>query len=289
MNVGFVGLGTMGRPVALHLLHGGYDVGVFARRPAALAPLVAEGATAYPSARELAAHSDVVFTMVTATPDVEEVLFGPAGIAAGGRPGLLVIDMSTIAPAATRDFAARLASKGIDMIDAPVSGGPDGARNGTLTIMAGGSADAVTRARPLFECFAKTSVHMGDCGAGQTTKACHQLLLLITAEGAAEALTLASRSGLDAVKVQQVMMTGIASSRVLDRFGSRMAAREFADGLPTRLYRKDLQIVLDLAAQSRVSLPAGELTMKHIRRLMDAGRGDADLSVLITAIDEAAD
>jgi 2-hydroxy-3-oxopropionate reductase len=262
---------------------------VYARRPEALPPLVAAGASLYQSASELAAHSDVVFTMVTATSDVEEVLFGPAGIAAGGRPGLLVIDMSTIAPAATRDFAARLARKGIDMIDAPVSGGPDGARNGTLTIMAGGSVDAFNRARPIFACFGKAIFHLGECGAGQTTKACHQLLLLITAEGAAEALTLARRNGVDPVKAQQVMMTGIASSRVLDRFGSRMAARNFSEGLPTRLYRKDLQIVLDLASASGVTLPAGELTMQHIRRLMDAGRGDSDLSVLITAIDDRAD
>ena len=285
MNIGFIGLGTMGRPVALHLMRRGHSMGVCARRTATLEPLLAEGAAGHSSPSDLASHSDVVFTMVTATADVEEVLFAPTGVAAGGRPGLMVIDMSTIAPAAAREFASRLAKKEIELIDAPVSGGPDGARNGTLTIMAGGSLEAFTRARPLFECFGTTILHMGGSGAGQTTKACHQLLLLITAEGAAEALTLASRNGVDPVLAQQAMMSGIASSRVLDRFGARMAARQFADGIPARLYDKDLKIALDLARASGLDLPAGELTMEHIRRLTDSGLGDADLSALITVIE----
>ena len=285
MNIGFIGLGTMGRPVASHLMRHGHSMGVYARRSAALEPLRAEGATVYSTPGDLASHSDVVFTMVTATADVEEVLFAPAGVASGGRPGLMVVDLSTIAPATARDCASRLAGQGIEMVDAPVSGGPDGARNGTLTIMAGGSREAFGRARPLFECFATTILHMGGSGAGQTTKACHQLLLLITAEGVAEALTLASRNGVDPALAQHAMMSGIASSRVLDRFGSRMAARQFADGIPARLYRKDLEIVLDLARSSRLTIPAGELTMEHIRRLMDSGLADADLSALITVIE----
>src|SRR5207253_2338861 len=138
-----------------------------------------------------------VVTMVTATADVEQVMFGAEGLASGGRAGLLVVDMSTIAPVATREFAARLAERGIDMVDAPVSGGPDGARQGTLTIMAGGRPEAFARALPLLECFGSTILHMGPSGAGQATKACHQLLLLVTAEGVAEALTLAQRSGVD--------------------------------------------------------------------------------------------
>jgi 2-hydroxy-3-oxopropionate reductase len=287
MNVGFIGLGTMGQPVALHLMRHGHSMGAYARRAASLEPLLTQGATAYRTPSELAAQSDVVFTMVTATADVEEVLFAPAGVAASGRRGLLVIDMSTIAPAAARDCASRLAEKGMEMIDAPVSGGPEGARSGTLTIMAGGSLEAFNVARPLFECFATTILHMGASGAGQTTKACHQLLLLITAEGVAEALTLARRSGVDPVLAQKAMMSGIASSRVLERFGARMATRQFADGIPARIYRKDLEIVLDLAGQSRLTIPAGELTMEHIRRLIDNGLGDADLSSLITVIERS--
>jgi 2-hydroxy-3-oxopropionate reductase len=287
MQIGFIGLGTMGQPVAQHLMRHGHAMGVYARRAAALDPLLAAGAVAYQTPRELAAHSDVVFTMVTATADVEEVLFAHTGIAAGGRRGLTVVDMSTIAPAAAREFAARLAERGIALVDAPVSGGPEGARNGTLTIMAGGSPESFDRVRPLFECFGATILHLGAAGAGQTTKACHQLLLLITAEGAAEALTLARRSGVDPVMARQAMMSGIAASRVLDRFGARMAQRQFAAGIPARIYRKDLQIVLDLAREARVSLPAGELTMQHILELVERGRGDEDLSALITVVEGA--
>lgn len=247
---------------------------------------MAGGARACTTPAEVAASVDVIFTMVTATADVEQVLFGEQGIASGANTGLLVIDMSTIAPLAAREFAASLAAQGVDMVDAPVSGGPDGAKNGALTVMAGGTADAFGRARPLFECFGTTIVHVGASGAGQVTKACHQLLLLITAEGTAEALTLAQRNGVDPALARQVMMAGIASSRVLDRFGGRMVAREFENGISARLYRKDLGIVLDLARAVGAALPAGTLTMEHIQKLIDTGRGDADLSALITVIEE---
>ena len=271
--------------MALHLMRAGHSLGVFARRPDALDTILAAGAKNFASPHELAAHCDVVFTMVTATGDVEQVLFGDAGVASGGHPGLLVIDMSTIAPLAAKDFASRLEMMGIAMLDAPVSGGPDGARQATLTIMVGGTEEAFERARPLFECLGKTILRMGPSGSGQATKACHQLLLLITAEGAAEALTLAQRCGVDPVLAQQVMMTGIASSRVLDRFGSRMAARQFENGIAARLYRKDLQIVLDLARTVGVELPAGAVTMEHIARIVARGRENEDLSVLITEVE----
>lgn len=286
-RVGFIGLGAMGRHVALHLRRHGHEVCAFARRPESLLALTAAGASTAASARELAEKSDVVFTMVTATADVEHVLFGEDGVAASARAGLLVVDMSTIAPAAARTFATRLAASGTDMVDAPVSGGPEGARDGTLTIMAGGTPDAFSRALPFFECFGSTILHMGPSGAGQATKACHQLLLLITAEGVAEALTLAARSGVDPVLVQQAMMSGIASSRVLDRFGRRMAARAFEDGISARLYRKDLQIVLDQAERVGLATPAGEVAMRHLQWLVDEGHGDLDLSALITAFEKA--
>lgn len=275
----------MGRPVAQHLMQRGHAMSVFARRAEAAAPLVAAGAEVRRTAADLAANCEVVFTMVTATPDVEHVLFGPHGVADGAQKGLLVIDMSTIAPLAAADFAGRLASRGVDMLDAPVSGGPEGARNGVLTVMVGGTVSAFERAHPLFECFGATILHMGQWGAGQATKACHQLLLLVTAEGVAEALALARRNGVDPALARQAMMAGIASSRVLDRFGGRMATRDFADGISLRLYRKDLQIVLDFARAAGAGTPAGELTMGHIQRLIDEGKGDLDLSALITALE----
>jgi 2-hydroxy-3-oxopropionate reductase len=286
MKVGFIGLGAMGRPVAQHLIRHGHELTIFARQAEVRDALVAAGARAAASPAEVAGASDVVFTMVTATSDVEQVLFGPGAFGEAARRGLLVVDMTTIAPRAAREFAQRLAAQHVDMVDAPVSGGPDGAKNGALTIMAGGTREAFAKAQPLFECFGKTIVHVGASGAGQVTKACHQLLLLVTAEGVAEALTLAVRNGVDAAIAREVMLAGIASSRVLDRFGDRMAARAFTDGISIRLYKKDLGIVLDLAREAGISLPAAELTMDNIRRLFDRGRADDDLSVLITALDE---
>jgi len=287
-RIGFIGVGTMGAPIVGHLLAHGRTVTAYARRPEALAPVVARGARPADSPAAVAAVSDIVFTMVTATTDVEQVLFAGEGIASGARSGVLVVDMSTIAPDAAREFAARLDRGQVSMLDAPVSGGPDGAKQGTLTVMAGGPAEAFQRARPHLECFASNLFHLGPNGAGQVTKACHQLLLLITAEGAAEALALAARGGVDPEQVRQVLMTGVASSRVLDRFGRRMAAREFSDGISVRLYRKDLQIVLDAARSLGASTPAGTLTMTRLRRLMEEGRGTDDLSALITVVEDEA-
>jgi 2-hydroxy-3-oxopropionate reductase len=287
MKVGFIGLGTMGRPIAQHLMRKGHSATVFARRPEVLVPLVAEGASTSPTPAGVAEASEVVFTMVTATHDVEQVLFGPHGILEGAHSGLLVVDMTTIAPRAAMNFAPTLAAAGVDLLDAPVSGGPEGARNGTLSVMVGGTPEAFARAKPLLECFGKTILHMGASGAGQATKACHQLLLLITAEGVAEALLLAQRSGVDPALARQAMLAGIASSRVLDRFGERMATRNFDNGISLRLYKKDLQIALDFARSAGAALPAGELTMAHIQRLVDKGLADADLSALITALENA--
>lgn len=285
MRLGFIGVGTMGAPIVGHLLRHGHQVIVFARRPEALAAVVASGAVAAPSAAVVGAQADAVFTMVTGTADVEAVIFGPEGLAGGLTQGALAIDMSTVSPTATRAWAERLQRVGIDFVDAPVSGGPEGAKQGTLTIMAGGSAEAFERARPLFECFGATVLHMGPSGAGQTTKACAQLALLINAEGAAEALTLAAQAGVDPTQAQKALMSGIAASRVLERFGSRMAARNFEGGIPTRIYRKDLQTVLDYAGALGVTLPAASVVMAHIASVIDAGGADLDLSALITTLD----
>jgi len=288
MQVGFIGVGAMGARVARRLINHGHEVGVFARRAGASGPLVDVGAREYPSPAAVAERSEILFTMVTATSDVEQVLFGSAGVSAGGRAGLLVVDMSTIDPSAARAFPNRLAAKGIGLLDAPVSGGPEGAEQGTLTVMCGGPADLFERAKPLFECFGSTILHMGPHGTGQATKACHQLLLLVTAEGVAEALTLATRSGVDPVRAREAMMAGIASSRVLDRFGARMADRQFEAGIAARLYRKDIGIVFDAARTLGVDLPAGQVVRSHIDRLFDRGLAESDLSALITVVEAAA-
>lgn len=285
MRVGFIGLGVMGRPMALNLLRGRHEVTVHARRAASLDPLLERGAIAAPTPAALAAGCDAVFTMLTGTSDVEQILLGGEGVAQGARPGTVVIDTSTIDPTATRAIASALAERGIDMLDAPVSGGPHGARDATLSIMVGGQADVLERARPLFDCIGTKVLHMGDHGAGQVTKACHQLLLLVTAQGVAESLSLARRAGLDAGRVRHAMLQGMASSRVLDFFGDRMARRDFEAGIESRLYHKDLDIVLNLAHDLGVALPAGAVTMQLINGLHGRGRGRDDLSALLTLVE----
>lgn len=286
MKLGFIGVGEMGRPMALHLMGRGYSMAVYGRRSTTLEPLLARGATSYETPAKLASQCDVVFTMLTTTDDVKQVLFDDGGVVEGAQPGCVVIDMGTISPTATREFATRLSREGIDMLDAPVSGGPVGARNAALTIMVGGKPEVFQQARALFDCVGTTVLHMGDHGSGQATKACHQLALLVAAQGVAEALTLARRCGLDPELVQKVMMGGLASSRVLELFGSRMVARDFVGGIPTRLYQKDLQIGLEFAHTLRVAVPAAAVTMQYLNELMGRGREGDDLSALVTIVED---
>ena len=285
MKLGFIGLGVMGRPMALNLMKHGHEMGVYARRAESAAPLVAAGARRYASPAELAAGAEVIFTMVTTSSDVEGVALGDHGIESGARAGSIFVEMETISPVVARSVAARLADKGIEMLDAPVSGGPSGAQQATLSIMVGGKPEIFERAKPLFECLGKTIVHMGGHGAGQTTKACNQLALLVTAQGAAEALTLAQRSGIDPAKVREVMLGGVAASRVLELFGKRMVEHDFAAGIEARLYHKDLDIVLALAHGLGQALPAGALVMQHLNALVGRGERNSDLSALIKVIE----
>lgn len=285
MNVGFIGLGAMGRHMALHLMKGGHRMGVWARRAESAAPLVAAGATRHDTPAALAAACEVVFTMVTASSDFEQVVLGGQGLIHGAKPGSVVVDMETISPAVARAVAQRLAEKGIDMLDAPVSGGLMGAEQATLSIMAGGKQEIFERVQPLFACMGKTVTRVGDSGAGQVTKACNQLALLVAAQGVAESLHLAQRLGADPAKVREVMMGGVASSRVMELFGRRMVERNFANGIDTRLYHKDLGIVLDLAHEACVAMPAGALVLQQINALMGQGRGRDDLGALITILE----
>ena len=288
MNLGFVGLGAMGRPMALHLIKAGHAMTVYARRADSTAPLAAAGARVAKSPAEVAAASDVMFSLVTASADSEAVAIGKNGFIEGARAGSVVIDMATISPLVTRHIAATLEAKGIEHIDAPVSGGPTGAQNATLAIMAGGKSAVFERVKPLFECLGKTILYMGEHGAGQVTKACNQLALTITAQAAAEAIALAASSGLDPARVHEAMMGGFAASRVMDLFGKRMVERNFGTGIDTRLYHKDLGIALELAQEAGLPLPAGAIVKQQINALMGAGEGNADFSVLIRALERAA-
>ncbi|MEO8441927.1 MAG: NAD(P)-dependent oxidoreductase [Betaproteobacteria bacterium] len=287
-KLGFIGLGAMGRPMALNLMKAGHAMTVYARRAQALEPLVAAGARTAANPADVARAADVVFSLVTASADSEAVALGPDGILEGARPGCVVIDMATISPLATRRIAQALDARSIEHIDAPVSGGPAGAQGATLAIMAGGKPQVFAQVKPLFECLGKTILHMGDHGAGQVTKACNQLALTVTAQAAAEALALARSCGLDPARVLEALMGGVAASRVLDLFGRRMVRRDFGAGIDTRLYHKDLGIVLELAQEAGLPLPAGAVVKQQINALMGAGEGNADFSVLIRALERAA-
>ena len=285
MKLGFIGLGVMGRPMALHLMKHGHSMGVYARRAESAAPLVAAGATRYDTPAALAAVCEVVFTMVTNSQDVEQIVLGADGIAQGAKAGSVLVDMETISPTVARHVAAELLKKGVEMLDAPVSGGPTGAEQATLAIMAGGKPEVFERIKPLFACMGKTIIRVGDSGAGQITKACNQLLLLVTAQGAAEALALAKRCGVDPAIVREVLMGGIASSRVLDVFGKRMVERNFVNGIDTRLYHKDMSIALGLVHEHGAAAPAAAVTMQHINAAIGRGEGGSDLSVLIDVLE----
>ena len=247
MKVGFIGLGAMGRHMALHLQKGGHQLGVWARRAESAAPLVAIGATRHDTPAALAAASDVVFTMVTASSDFEQVVLGASGILHGAKPGL---------------------------------------EQATLSIMVGGKPEVFERIKPLFECMGKTITRVGDLGAGQVTKACNQLALLVAAQGVAESLHLAARLGADPAKVREVLMGGVAASRVMELFGKRMVERNFDNGIDTRLYHKDLGIILGLAHEAGLATPGGALVMQQINALMGQGRGRDDLAALITVLEK---
>jgi len=287
-KLGFIGLGAMGRPMALNLMKAGYAMTVYARRAQALEPLVAAGARTAANPAEVARAADVVFSLVTASADSEAVALGAEGLIEGARADSVVIDMATISPLATRRIAQALAAGGIEHIDAPVSGGPAGAQGATLSIMAGGKPHVFEQVKPLLACLGKTILHMGDHGAGQITKACNQLALTVTAQAAAEALSLARSCGLDPARVHEALMGGVAASRVLELFGKRMVSRDFGSGIDARLYHKDLGIVLELAQEAGLPLPAGAVVKQQINALMGAGEGTADFSVLIRALERAA-
>jgi 2-hydroxy-3-oxopropionate reductase len=288
MKVGFVGLGIMGRPQALNVMRAGHAMVVWARRKESMQPLADAGATACASPSEAAALADVVFVMVSDTPDVGQVIFGPKGIIEGARPGAVVVDMSTISPVATRDMAKRLGDKGIEMLDAPVSGGEVGAINGTLSIMVGGKPEVFARVKPLFECMGRNIVHIGANGAGQVAKACNQIVAAVTLEAVSEGLTLARRSGVDAAKVRDALMGGFAYSKVLEVHGRRILERDFKPGFKAKLHRKDLKIVTDTAAHLGLTLPQASLIASHLNALVGLGCGDEDSAAVVKVIERAA-
>lgn len=284
MNVGFIGLGVMGRPMALHLQRAGHELFVWARRPASVEGLPASLCA---SPAELGRRCEVVFTVVTSSADVESVCLGKDGLIEGMAPGTVVVDCSTISPDAARRIAARLGEKEIEMLDAPVSGGAQGAIDATLAIMAGGKAEVLARVMPLLECLGKRIVHVGPNGAGQVAKACNQMIMVAAIQASAEAMRLAAAAGADCGKVRQALVGGSAASRVLDVMGERMVRRDFAAGIEARLHHKDFGLVLEATRQSGVATPLAAVVGQQLNALMAQGWGRDDTSSLLRVLELA--
>ena len=289
MRVGFVGLGVMGKPMARNLMRAGFALRAHSRSSPPVDELEADGAARASSPADVAASSDVVIIMVPDTPDVDRVLFGDRGLAAGAAEGSLVIDMSTIDPIATRGFAARLAEGGVAMLDAPVSGGQVGAEAGTLSIMVGGPEDSFERARPLFETMGSTIVHVGPSGAGQVAKACNQLVIASAVEAVGEAFVLAAKAGIDPAKVREALLGGFAGSKVLELHGQRMLDGAFDPGFRSALMVKDGRIVLEAAERLGAPVPAFRAVAERLEAMLPAGRGELDYAALVTLLEDEAD
>lgn len=288
-KVGFIGLGIMGRPMALNLCKAGYPLWVYARRVEMMQPLITAGAMSCTSPQAVAEHADIIVTMVADTPDVEQVILGEKGIIHGASAGKLVIDMSTIAASTTRVIAEKLATQQIEMLDAPVSGGEKGAIDGTLSIMVGGKAEQFKRALPLFNNLGKNIVHIGAHGAGQVAKACNQVVISQTLTAVGEALLLAKAAGVDPANVREALLGGFAYSRILELHGQRMLDHDFTPGFKIKLHQKDLRIVMQIAHELGIALPGMALTTQYFNALVGTGQGELDSAALILAQEQLSD
>jgi 2-hydroxy-3-oxopropionate reductase len=284
-RIGFIGLGAMGKPMTCNLMKAGYPVNVLTRTRSKIEDLLAGGAAWCGTPKEIAQKSDVI-TMLPDTPDVEQVVAGRDGVFDGGHPGMLIIDMSTISPIAVRKLAREAEMRGCDFLDAPVSGGEIGAKNGTLSIMVGGKEAAFNRALPVFQAMGKTILHIGESGAGQITKAANQILTSIHSEAVAEALVFAAKAGVDPVKVRQALMGGSAYSRLLETHGQKMIDRNFKPGFRMRLHRKDLDITVEAGKAYGAALPVTSQVRELMTEALKDGQGDMDNSSIILLLEK---
>ncbi|NTE53796.1 2-hydroxy-3-oxopropionate reductase [Agrobacterium tumefaciens] len=287
MNIGFIGLGVMGRPMAENLIDAGHALVLNRIKPVSQ-HLLDKGGKAADTPRAVAQSADIVILMLPDTPDVEAVLFGKDGVAEGLSKGKLVIDMSSISPVATKDFAARIEALGCDYLDAPVSGGEVGARSASLTIMIGGRQAAFDRARPLFEAMGKNITLVGGVGDGQTAKVANQIIVGLTIEAVSEALLFAKRAGADPAKVRSALMGGFAASRVLEVHGERMVRETFDPGFRIRLHRKDMTLAVDAARALDLALPNTAMVQQLMNAAIAGGDGDQDHSALIRTLERIA-
>ena len=288
MKIGFIGLGIMGRPMALNLKKAGHDLIVPERK--SVAAEVRAAAELVTDSKAVAAKAEVLILMVPDTPDVEAVLFGPSGAAEGLKRGTLVIDMSSISPLATKEFAKKINALGCDYLDAPVSGGEVGAKQATLTIMVGGPEAAFARAKPLFETMGKNITHVGnEPGAGQVCKVANQIIVALNIQAVSEALVFAAKAGADPAKVRAALMGGFASSRILEVHAERMLNGTFDPGFRIRLHQKDLNLALTAAKELGLSLPNTAIAQQMFSSCAAHGGADLDHSALVLAIEGLAD
>lgn len=278
-TIAYVGLGIMGRPAAGHLVRAGHAVRVYARQPKAATPLLALGATAHNTPAVAATGADFAFTNVSDTPDVEEVILGPGGLAEGLATGAMVVDMSTIAPAAARKIGAALRARGIGFVDAPVSGGQAGAEAGTLAFMCGGNEADFAKVLPLLKIMGNSVVRVGDCGAGQVAKCVNQVLIGATVTAVAEAFRLARALDVDPAKVRDAIADGFAGSKVLQVHAKRILENNYAPGFKARLHLKDINIAIAAAMAGGVALPTAEKFRDLLDQAIEAGQGELDSSV----------
>jgi 2-hydroxy-3-oxopropionate reductase len=284
LNIGFIGLGIMGAPMAGHLMAAGHKLFVF-KRGKLPETLDASKFTACTSPRDVAAHADILFTMLPDTPDVEAVLFGSDGVASGLRPGQTVVDMSSISPIATKGFAEKVRALGCNYLDAPVSGGEVGAKNATLSIMVGGDEAVFDAIKPLFELMGKNITLVGGNGDGQTAKVANQIIVALTIEAVGEALLFASRAGADPARVRQALMGGFAASKILEVHGDRMVKRTFNPGFRIALHQKDLGLALNGAKALGLSLPQTAGAAQLMQVCSAHGLGNLDHSALVRALE----
>ena len=279
-RIGLIGLGIMGKPMANNLLQANHKLGLFARNPQTLESFSSNNIEFYNSPAEVARNCDITITIVSDSPDVEEVIAGKEGIIHGAKPKHLVIDMSTISPEITRNLAQDLSNKDIDMLDAPVSGGEQGAIDGTLSIMVGGHTEIFSYALPVLQVLGKNIVHIGEHGAGQVSKACNQIVAAQTVAAVGEAFLLAKSSGVDPRKVREALLGGFANSKVLELHGKRILDNNFTPGFKAELHFKDIGIALKSAQKNNISIPGTELIETYLRKLVDQGNGELDSSAI---------
>jgi 3-hydroxyisobutyrate dehydrogenase len=285
-KVGFIGLGIMGRSMSRNIYNAGYQVTVWNRTPSKMEEAAKWGALTASSPREVAENCNLIITMVGDTPDVREVIEGENGVLSGAKPGSVLIDMSTISPDATREIAARAAERGVAMLDAPVSGGDVGARNGTLSIMVGGDAEVLEEVRPVLEAMGKSIVHCGPIGAGQTVKACNQILCGLNLLGMVEAFAFAKKAGVDLEKMLQVTTQGAGGSWALSNLGPRIAKGDLDPGFSVRFQQKDLRIVLQEAERMELPLLGTAVVQQLLRSVQAYGGNDDGTHALIRVMEQ---